>query len=280
MKTIELEQGSEQWLEWRRAKRMASETPVVTHRSPYQNWDGLRKVKRGQNVKQTSAMAHGHQFEHEARLWAASETGLMFIPAIVEDGEYGASLDGIDGDCILEVKCPKSGRGSDTWDFAERGLIRPDYDDQIIHQLAVSGAALAFYCVYDAETKRGTMIERTPDLDAWKRIQSAWDEFWLWHLTDEPDPAKNTRTDDVWRANAMLFTAAKRQADYFAKLADERRNALIALAEGKSACGFGVKLTSFEKQGSIDYKKAATDAGLDVEQYRKAGTVETRLTIE
>ena len=278
MNIIELEQGSQPWLDWRMTRRMASETPAVTRRSPYQSWDGLRKVKRGERTFQTAAMAHGHAHEHDARLWVAAETGLLFVPAIVEDGEYAASLDGIEGNSIAEIKCPFKGRESDTWQLAERGLIRPDYDDQIVHQMAVSGASTCYFTVFDAESQHGIVIERSADPDLWKKLQAQWDEFWPWHLTDDPDPAINLRTDEQWRHEAAYFTAAKRQADSFARIAEFHREHLIALAGDDSAVGAGVKVTRFEKKGGIDYK-AATN-GIDVEQFRKPATVETRITLD
>lgn len=278
MNVIELEQGSQQWLDWRMNRRMASETPAVTRRSPYQNWEGLRRVKRGENVKQTAAMSHGHKHEHEARLWAAAETGFLFTPVCVEEGDYAASLDGLDGLSIAEIKCPFKGKQSDTWMLAERGLIRPDYDDQIVHQMAVSGAEVCYFTVFDAESQHGIIIERRADPALWKGIKARWDEFWPWHLTDDPDPAVNLRTDEEWRYAASMFTAAKRQADQFARFAEQYRADLIALAGEDSAVGAGVKVTRFEKKGSIDYKEATK--GLDVEQFRKPATFETRITID
>lgn len=282
MNIVEHEQGSQSWLDWRRTRRMASETPAVSRRSPYQNWEGLRRIKRGEQTKQTAAMAHGHQYEHEARLWAASETGLLFTPACVEDGDYAASLDGIDGPHIVEIKCPFKGRASDTWKLAERGLIRPDYDDQIVHQLAVSGTRRCYYVVFDSETRKGLMIERWADADLWAKLQKQWDEFWTWQQTDDPDPAKNLRSDSDWLRVSAVFTAAKRQSDYFAKLADLARTDLIALAGNESAQGGGVKVSRFEKAGSVDYKKAIASLApeADLAMYRKASTTETRITID
>lgn len=278
---IELEQDSDPWLSWRRTKRMASETPTVTRRSPYQSWTDLREIKRGATTKQTAAMAHGHAHEHDARLWAAAETGLLFVPACVEEGDYGASLDGIDGNSIVEIKAPYKGKESDTWKFAERGLISPSYDDQVIHQLEISGAEVCYFAVYDAATKRGILIERRPDVEAWKKLAAQWDEFWAWHLTDDPDPAKNLRTDADWIEAAALYAASKRQADYYASIADAQRTKLLELAGGVNTEGAGVRVSVFSKAGSVDYKKAiaelAADADLDV--YRRSGTTETRITL-
>lgn len=278
---IELEQGSGLWLDWRRTKRMASESPVVTRRSPYQSWTGLRDIKRGASTQQTAAMAHGHAYEHEARMWAAAETGHLFEPVCVEKGDYAASLDGIDGSSLVEIKCPFKGRESDTWKFAERGLISPLYDDQVIHQLEVSGAEVCYFAVYDAATKRGILIERRPDVEAWKKLAAQWDEFWAWHLTDDPDPAKNLRTDADWIASAALYAASKRQADYYAKIAEEQRARLLELSGGVNAEGAGVKVSVFSKAGGVDYKRAIAELAkdADLEPYRKAGTTEARITL-
>ena len=281
MNIVELEQGSQAWKVWRRNFRMASETPAVTRRSPFQNWEGLRKVKRGEDIQNNWILQHGHEYEPIARAYAAGETGLMFTPVIVQDGEYGASLDGLEGKAICEIKCPATGRRSKTWQMAEQGMIPSHYDDQIIHQLAVSGAELCYFTVYDSATSKGIIIERRPDESAWKLIQKQWDEFWPWHLTDEADPAKDMRKDKPWREAAELYVAAKRIADQFAKLAEGHRSRLVELAAGSASVGAGVNVSLVNKSGSIDYKAAlmslAPDA--DLESFRKKPTQETRVTI-
>lgn len=281
MNIVELEQGSQAWKNWRRNFRMASETPAVTRRSPYQNWEGLRKVKRGEDIQNNWILQHGHEYEPVARAYVAAETGLMFTPVIVQDGEYGASLDGLDDNCIVEIKCPATGRRSQTWKMAEQGLIPPHYDDQIIHQLAVSGSELCYFTVYDSATSKGIIIERRPDESAWKLIQKQWDEFWPWHLTDDVDPAKNLRKDKAWVNASTRYVAAKRKADQFAKEAEQARSELILLSDGQSAIGAGVNLSIVNKNGSIDYKAALNKFApdCDPEEFRKKPTQETRVTI-
>lgn len=283
MNSIDIAQGSPEWLAWRQTRRMASETPTVTRRSPYQTWEALRGIKRGATAFQTAAMAHGHQYEPMARAWAQAELGMLFKPTCIESGDYGASLDGIDGRAILEIKCPFKGRESDTWKMADRGLIRPDYDDQVVHQLGVAEGSVCYFVVFDAQTQKGIIIERTPDADLWADTQKKWDDFWAWHLTDDPDPAKNIRTDEQWSEAAAFFTAAKRQADAFAKMAEEYRANLLALAgDDPNTMGGGVKVTRYEVSGSVDYKKAITTLApdADLEQFRKKSSTQTRVTID
>jgi hypothetical protein len=44
---IELVQGSQEWLDFRRTKRMASETPAIMGLSPWQKPKDILKAKRG-----------------------------------------------------------------------------------------------------------------------------------------------------------------------------------------------------------------------------------------
>lgn len=282
MKIIEMEQSGPDWLQWRMKHRMASETPAITRRSPYMSWVDVRNAKRGVEVTQNVAMAHGKHFEHEARLWAAAETGLLFTPVCAEDGDYAASLDGLDGDYTLEIKCPYKGKNSSAWKAAAQGIIRADHDDQIIHQIAVSGSKKCYYVVYDADTKSGIMLEREPDESAWKSAQAQWDEFWIWQQTDLPDPALNLRDDAEWKEAANMYAAAKRRADSLGRLAEEYRQRLIELSDGRSAMGGGVQLTVYERSGSIDYKLAVSELAkdADLEPYRKAASSETRITLK
>jgi hypothetical protein len=43
--------------------------------------------------------------------------------------------------------------------------------------------------------------------------------------------------------------------------------------------GAGVTVTRFFKKGAVDYRKAATDAGADLEAYRKPGADDVRVTV-
>jgi len=60
MEQVYLEQGSQEWLEWRRGKRMASETAAVMGISPYSSPAQVRKIKQGRGrTFVTDAMQRG-----------------------------------------------------------------------------------------------------------------------------------------------------------------------------------------------------------------------------
>ena len=105
---IPLEQGSPEWLDFRRRHRMASETPAILGVSPYSSPAQVRDAKRGVDVFQTEAMRFGVTHEPTARALYSEVFGEPMRPVVLKSGDYGASLDGIsiDAKTILEIKCP------------------------------------------------------------------------------------------------------------------------------------------------------------------------------
>jgi putative phage-type endonuclease len=281
MIAITLEQGSPEWLDYRRTKRSASETPTVTRRSPYQTWEQLRDIKRGANTFTTKAMQHGHANENRARLWAEAETGLFLPPIVVEEGDYAASLDGVSDAHILEIKCPFQGRASDTWKLAAEGVIRADYAQQVQHQLMVSGKSGAFFVVFDAATDHGLMLEIKPDPEQWEPLRAAWDEFWEWSLTDDPDPIKDIRTDAEWIEAALEYASLDARIKQLEAMKAAGRQKLIDLAgESTKAQGGGITVSKIEKQGNVDWKKIASQhPEIDPEPFRGKSRVEWRINL-
>src|SRR5437868_6368908 len=179
MSTIcRLVQGSAEWREHRRKHRNASETPIVLGVSPWQTPYALWQVKLGLvELEITPAMLHGTELEPQARAAYEALTGNVMQPLVIVDGEYSASLDGIqlDGERVLEIKCPFKGRDSTLWKTVEAGRLPEHYQWQVQHQLMVTKAEVADVFVFDGT--EGIQLEVTPDPNVWPRIHSAWDEF-------------------------------------------------------------------------------------------------------
>ena len=53
----------------------------------------------------------------------------------------------------------------------------------------------------------------------------------------------------------------------------------MGLASHPSESGFGVSVTRFWKQGSIDYKRVPALQGVALEQFRGDGRFETRVSV-
>lgn len=177
---VKLEQGSQEWLDFRRLHRMASETPVIMGLSPYQKPNSIRKAKlNGTNVFVNDAMRQGIEQEPFARQ-AYEQKYELIRPAVFQDDDYAASLDGInmDNDLIWECKTPKNGFESERATLALKGEVTPYDFAQVQHQLMVTKASVCHFCVWDAVKQEFILVEIYPDKKYWLSIHKAWDDFW------------------------------------------------------------------------------------------------------
>ena len=281
---INLPQGSSEWLAYRLAKRNASESAAVMGLSPwmtpYQLW--LAKTDRQQTLV-TAAMQRGTDLEPLARRVYEEQTGLVMQPLVLEADRYSASLDGmtLEGDLVLEIKCPVRGSRSELWQSVASGEIPEHYRVQIQHQLMVSGAQTAHLWVFDGE--RGLLHSVARDEALMERIQVAWDDFQR-YLDDDTPPALTeadtvVRTDSAWQQAAQTYAVVKREAELLAEQLEAARQSLVALAQHPREQGAGVAVTRFWKQGSVDYKKVPVLQGLDLSHYRGKAREEVRVSL-
>ncbi len=281
---LKLVQGTKEWHEHRALSRNASETPAVLGVSPWQTAYQLWLVRTGRVTQEvTAAMQHGTAIEGAARAAYEAKTGLVMEPLVLQEGEYSASLDGItlDGDLILEIKCPFKGRQSELWKSVAGGVIPEHYGWQIEHQLMVASAARAHFWVFDGT--EGILLEVVPQKVRWPRIDRAWSEFMQYLESDTAPPLTDRdtlhRADDIWKEAATAYIEAKRAADAAETRLDESKAALVRLANHTSETGAGVKVSRFHKLGSVDYKKIPELKGVDLDRYRGQSREEVRVTV-
>ena len=280
---IQLKQGSPEWLAYRLSMRNASETAAVLGHSPwtspYQLW--LLKSGRQQQVV-TAAMQHGTYLEPAARAAYEVQTGNIMQPLVIQDGAYSASMDGmtLEGDLIVEIKCPVRGQGSALWKDVADGNVPSHYRVQIQHQLMVSRAALAHLWVYDGAHGLLCPIER--DGTAVQRISEGWDRFQGFLDSDTPPPLNDAdtvlRNDAGWTDAAEAYSSAKRASEAADAELALARDALVALANHPREQGAGVAVTRYWKAGNVDYKKVPVLLGLDLSGYRGKAREEIRVS--
>lgn len=87
-----------------------------------------------------------------------------------------------------------------------------------------------------------------------------------------------TRTDPKWTRAAAAWLKAYESHEK-AKLAlEKKRWALLKLAGEASASGAGVAVTRYFRAGLINYGSIPELAGVALDEYRKAGSWEVRVT--
>lgn len=280
---ISIVQGTPEWLAHRRGLRNASETPAVLGISPWVTPYQLWLAKTGRATEEPNeAMRRGTALEPLARHAYEVETGHVMQPLVLQDGEYAASLDGVtlDGELIVEIKCPYKGQASSLWQALEAGEVPEHYRMQIQHQLMVSGAALAHLWVFDG--KAGLLREIRPEPQAVGAIHAGWEAFVPFLTSDTPPPLgerdTRERRDAAWQQAAAAYLAAKREADQAASRLEAARSALTGLATHPKEVGAGVAVTRFWKAGGIDYKKVPQLRSVDLALYRGPAREEVRVS--
>lgn len=179
----------------------------------------------------------------------------------------------VSDDGMVEVKCPYRAHYAHIDE-------RPDYEAQIRLQLACTGRAWCDFVVWRPEGIGLSTVNADP---AWLGTHlptlTAFHESYLATIADPELAARHraslSRDDAPWADAAATYLAiAKLHGEVGDELA-EARDVLLALAGDHSAQGCGVSVTRAERKGSVDYAKAlkANLPGLDVEAYRKAGSV-------
>lgn len=282
MKFINLEQGSPEWHAHRRNHANASEAGCVMNCSPWKpdSWLQLWRIKNGQDeIVQNHAMRRGIEREAITRQWASEKYRIDFQPAVVvdDDGWMSASLDGIspDGSVILEVK--NTSNTSDTWKAALIGRIEPNYLAQVQEQLLVSVAIRCLFVV-DNGIDTPIAIHVISDPEYQELLIHEWKRFWT-HMTDFSPP--ETGANDItpmdgpeWAVAVSQYRVANVCLKDAEKASEEARKALVAMCGENHACqGCGLRVRQNYRRGSVEYSKVPELAGIDLNRYRKDGSV-------
>lgn len=152
MRCIDLDQGSEKWLQWRKTRLTATSASILMDMNPFKTINDLWEEMLGITPPKPAneKMKRGNALEPIARDLLIKETGIDFKPICCEhdqDWWMAASLDGIspDHEIVCEIKCPKMQTHLET--VADQ-KIPEFYFAQCQHQLFVTGAQKVLYTSY------------------------------------------------------------------------------------------------------------------------------------
>ena len=176
---VNLEQGTEAWLNWRDQGLGASDAPTIMGENRWKSRAKLLHDKKNQiRTPVNAAMARGTNLEPEARSRYEERTGIKVFPTCLESTTFGwlrASVDGLsqDGRSVVEIKC-----GEGTYKkSAASGRIPEHYVGQLQHILAVTGLeVIDFWCYLPGRDDVHIPVER--DEDYIQNLLIAEEEFW------------------------------------------------------------------------------------------------------
>jgi putative phage-type endonuclease len=269
------EQGSEDWINFRKSKRNASETPAIMGLCKYMSPNDVRKVKSGILKVNNIAVNFGKDNEKKAIEVFNKIYSTEMKPVTLYEDDYSASLDGIDisTDSILEVKCPFSGRAGERWLMAEKGIpTKYDYI-QVQHQLMVSKAKIAHLWIFDPKTASGIKIDIKPNEEDWEIIKKEWDIFCK--------TLKN-RDDKEWVKLTDKYVDLKKTQDKIKSEIDEIKNKIINLSNGIECQGNGVRVLKVKGSKKIDWESIKNDylSNVNLDKYTKKLSDSLRIVCE
>jgi len=274
MRKINFEQGSDEWLSWRKTLLTATDASVIMGVSPYCTPYKLWQRKIGQIPEQavTAPMLRGQRDEPRARELFCKMYRMGLTPCCIESEKYpflGASLDGL-SDCenyIVEIK-------SQSPDKIANG-IPPMHIAQMQHQMLCTDGKVqkAFYVSYWENAIDVLILEF--DEEGTKNYLLEAQAFWNKMLAFEAPPLskrdyKDMSSVQAWNIHADNYKNICAQIKALEDAKDQSRKNLIDLAGDDNGSGCGVKVLKKYVKGRVDYDAIPELKSLDLETYRKA----------
>lgn len=283
---IEFEQGSKEWLDFRKDRIGASDVSAILGISPFMSRYELWLEKMGKlERKSNSAMIRGNEREEEGRKRFETAYSTMMCPAVYTNDDLPwmmASLDGIDPTEteILEIKWANK----KVFEMAKRGEIPDYYKCQLLHQFAcVPGAKKAYFFVCTDNDQACVELERDEQTvhDQITEVGKFYVEHIQYGIAPEAEETDVILIDNdpEFATAARKWLMAKDALTIAKQEEDEARKALLDLTDDGSCQGYGVKVKKFY-QSRVDYKRACEDAGLDLDKYKKDMEIRWRISEE
>jgi putative phage-type endonuclease len=280
---LNLEQGSKEWLEFRRGGLGASDAPVVTRKSQYKTRRQLWENKLGLRLDDGESFITeiGHRLEPKARARFALETGIDVRPACAVHDEFAylrASFDGICDMARVFVEIKLVGQKKLAW-IKENKSPLPEHVDQIGQQFLVSNFERGFYAAYTTNENYDDIVDYfcipvAPNRAHHEQLFSELTAFWKLVETQTP-PELELRDEYEFKAPEVIKLAndykimKEAVASHQAKL-EELEMKLKAIASQHSRVRFGdVVVVTGTRKGAVEYDKIPELKSVNLEQFRK-----------
>lgn len=180
MKTIDVTQGSAEWLAARAQHFCASEAPAMMGASKHMSRTELLKLKKlGLEAEvgrfKQDLFDRGHAAEESIRPHVENLIGTDLYPVVGVRGNWLASFDGLSMDelTIFEHKI----WNADLAEQVRRGELDPHYYWQLEHEACVAEAAQVIFVVSDGTPENFAMMEYTPRPDRQAKLRAGWAQF-------------------------------------------------------------------------------------------------------
>lgn len=299
MKKIDLSQGSDEWLAWRKTGVTSTDTPVLLNLSSYKTIWRLWAEKVGKvlpvDLSGNPNIKRGKKEEDSIRQFIENEykTGLLF-PTCIESSKHElikASLDGIDDNGFpWEIKAPSEAIFNSLLINLRQDPTFKMYEAQVKHEILAcekNVGFLVFLNIYNGQHLKFDISLTQED----EKIISTNARKFFYKVINNIEPEKDLKKDIYipefgddeieWIALATKYLHLKEEEKQAKKIEKQLQIVAEKLAamtgEYKYAEFGGIQLSKYLRSGLIDYDKLIKEnlpdfTEKDVEKYRKNGS--------
>lgn len=276
---LDIEQGSNTWLELRKTKITASDAPIIDGASHFKTKIQLFNEKIGLTTSyQTDRMRRGLELEPIARELFSLKTGICVHPKVIVKDWQLASLDGISecGKYLVEIKCA----GKHDHDLALHGRVPSHYYPQLQHQMYVCNLDTMFYFSFDGVD--GVALEVLRDDEYLKELnRKEYDFFSCLQNKVAPEPDENDyveNNDPEWQELADRYKRTKEIIEQLEQEQEHNREVLIRMSGNNNTRGAGISVMQVRRKGNIDYARIPELKNVDLDRYRKESSLSWRIS--
>lgn len=281
---IDVEQGSQDWLNLRKRYITATDIGIIMGSNPYKTPYQLFKQKMDMEDpdQENDRMRLGKELEPIA-LERAKESWNCdkLMPCVVINPNYGfmASLDAFSSEdnILVEIKCGKGAFEA----LTKEDKIPEYYITQMQWQMYITGQnSCVYYCYWDDEVShriicRNELLIQEMHEKAIHFLE-CMDTFTPPELCDRD---VQDRTGDEYLEKIM--TSYNQQAQALKVIEDRMRvtkNMIIDYCKEKSTICSSGKITKIVTKGRINYKDVPELKDIDLEAYREKETISFRIS--
>lgn len=283
-----LNQGSIEWLNWRKGKITSSKAPVILGVSPYQTPHQLWCEELGLTQPKPSnpAMNLGSRFESAALAQLNFTMNTNLEPDCCEhlmEPRFAASFDGIDipGKYFVELKY----MGEKNLDLVEKSQTPlPYHYPQIQHLFLVSGFEKGLYACYGLtedkkDISRMITVMVQPDKDYIDKVLVPAELMFLEYLETKTPPPYMSK--DIMNESDPLNVAMARRWQELRKRAKDIDDEILKIEAHLKKLNSthplvkigSVVIQQIIRKGAVNWLSVPELQGVDLDLYRKPSTI-------
>lgn len=288
IQTVDLIQGSQEWLNFRKGKigsSMAASIMGKGFRTPLQLFEDIVEDRQ---VEVNDAMRRGTRLEPIARAWLDERFACNLEPAVIEHPNpdyrwHFSSVDGIwqnpvdGGIFVVEIKCP----GKTDHQTALDGNVPEKYLPQCYHILEdLHGVHEMLYFSYTEESQALVWVSRNEYEMATQFAEEL--SFYSRLLNFRPPEPTDKDWVEIYSQEALskanTYSFIMDQIEVLQEQASKLKQEMIQSLESNRAKIGNLKIQKVVRAGAVDYSKIEALQGIDLEPYRKEAIVSWRIS--